>query len=105
MKQPTLARHHSNHLHELFYDTRFLVRNRELISLHQPEEFWKGQKETPPVLGIFSPGLGSDEPERRTLRQSLARTDKFISAVKPFYRSRNKKLKVYSQQSTYGVNT
>ena len=57
------------------------------------------------VLGIFSPGLGSDEPERRTLGQSLARTDKFISAFKLFYRSRNKELKVYSQQSTYGVNT
>ena len=45
------------------------------------------------LLGIFSPGLGSDEPERMTLRQSLARTDKFISAVKLFYRSRNKELK------------
>ena len=56
------------------------------------------------VLGIFSPGLGSDEPERMTLGQSLARTDKFISAVKPFYRSRNKELRVYSQQSAYGVN-
>jgi len=56
-------------------------------------------------LGIFSPGLGSDEPGRRTLGQSLARTDKFISAVKLFYRSRNKELKVYSQQSAYGVNT
>ena len=57
------------------------------------------------LLGIFSPGLGSDEPERMTLGQSFARTDEFISAVKPFYRSRNKELRVYSQQSTYGVNT
>ena len=57
------------------------------------------------VLGIFSLGLGSDEPERMTLGQSLARTDKFISSVKPFYRSRNKELKVYGQQSAYGVNT
>ena len=57
------------------------------------------------LLGIFSQGLGSDEPERKTLGQSLARTDKFISAVKPFYRSRNKELKVYGQQSVYGVNT
>ena len=57
------------------------------------------------LLGIFSPGLGRDEPERMTLGQSLARTDKFISAVKPFYRSRNKELKVYGQQSTYRVNT
>ena len=57
------------------------------------------------LLGIFSLGLGSDEPERGTLGQSLARTDKFISAVKPFYRSRNEELRVYSQQSTYGVNT
>ena len=57
------------------------------------------------MLGIFSPGLGSNEPERRTLGQSLARTDKFISAVKLFYRNRNKELKVYGQQSAYGVNT
>ena len=57
------------------------------------------------VLGIFSPGLGSDEPERMTLGQSLARTDKFISAVKLFYRSRNKELKACGQQSAYGVNT
>ena len=58
-----------------------------------------------PLLGFFSPGLGSDEPERRTLGQSLARTDKFISAVEPFYRSRNKELRVYGQQSAYGVKT
>ena len=57
------------------------------------------------LLGIFSQGLGNNEPERMTLGQSLARTDKFISAVKPFYRSRNKELRVYGQQSTYGVNT
>ena len=57
------------------------------------------------MLGIFSLGLGNDEPERRTLGQSLARTDKFISAVKFFYRNRNKELKVYGQQSAYGVNT
>ena len=55
--------------------------------------------------GFFSPGLESNEPERRTFGQSLARTDKFISAVKPFYRSRNKELSVYSQQSAYRVNT
>jgi hypothetical protein len=42
-------------------------------------------------LGIFSLGLGSDEPERMTLGQSLARTDKFISAVKPFYRSKEQR--------------
>ena len=58
-----------------------------------------------PLVGDFSPGLGSDEPERMTLGQSLARTDKFISAVKLFYRSRNKELKVYGQQSACGVNT
>jgi hypothetical protein len=56
------------------------------------------------LLGIFSPGLGSEEPER-TLGQSLARTDKFISAVKLFYRSRNKELKVCGQQGAYRVNT
>ena len=57
------------------------------------------------MLGIFSPGLGSDEPERTTLGQSLARTDKFVSAVEHFYRSRNKELRVYGQQSAYGVKT
>ena len=62
-------------------------------------------KEDIQIVGDFSPGLGSNEPERMTLGQSLSRTDKFISAVKPFYRSRNKEFKVYSQQSTYGVNT
>ena len=56
------------------------------------------------LLGIFSLGLGSDEPERMTLGQSLVRTDKFIFVVKPFYRSRNKEFRVYSQQSVYGVN-
>ena len=58
-----------------------------------------------PLVGIFSPGLGNDEPERTKLGQSLARTGKFISAVEPFYRSRNKELRVYGQQSTYGVKT
>ena len=57
------------------------------------------------LVGIFSLGLGNDEPERTTLGQSLARTDKFISAVEPFYRSRNKELRVYGQQSAYGVKT
>ena len=57
------------------------------------------------LLGIFSSGFGSNKPERITLGPSFARTDKFISAVKPFYRSRNKKLRVYGQQSAYGVNT
>ena len=56
------------------------------------------------VLGIFSPGLGNDEPERMTLGQSLARTDKFISAIKPVYKSRNKELRLYSQQNAYRVN-
>ena len=49
LKLPTLARHHGNYLHELFYPQEVLVRNRELISLHQPEEFGKSQKETPRV--------------------------------------------------------
>ena len=51
----------------------------------------------PMCWGFFSPGLGSDEPERRTLGQSLVRTDKFIFVVKSFYRSRNKEFRVYSQ--------
>ena len=62
-------------------------------------------KKTYRLLGIFSPRLGSNDSERMTLGQSLARTDKFISAVKPFYRSKNEELKVYGQQSAYGVNT
>ena len=57
------------------------------------------------VVGIFSPGLGNDGPERMTLGESLARTDKFISAVEPFYRSRNKELRVYGQQSVYRLKT
>ena len=56
-------------------------------------------------MDIFSPGLGNDEPERTKLGQSLARTGKFISAVEPFYRSRNKELRVYGQQSVYRVKT
>ena len=72
---------------------------------HLPMDIKRGGVGMDWVLGIFSPGLGSNESERRTLGQSLARTDKFISAVKPFYRSRNKELRVYSQQSAYGVNT
>ena len=58
-----------------------------------------------PLVGIFSPGHGNDDSERMTLGQSLARTDKFISAIEPFYRSRNKELRVYGQQSVYGVKT
>ena len=49
LKLPTLARHHSNHLHEFFLWQEVLLRNMELISLYQPEEFGKDQKETPPV--------------------------------------------------------
>ena len=59
LKPPTLARHHSNHLHEV------LVRNMELMRHHPPEEFRKGHKETPPVwppprillAGIHEEGL------------------------------------------------
>ena len=58
-----------------------------------------------PLVGIFSPGLGNNESERMSLGQSLARTDKFISAVEPFYRSRNKELRVYGQQSVYRLKT
>ena len=50
LKPPTLARHHSHHLHELFDARQSWVRNTELISHHQPEEFRKSQKETPHVL-------------------------------------------------------
>ena len=62
-KPPTLARHHSNHLHELFYNKEVLVRNMELISHHQLKEFGKGQKETlcvhpPPRILLASIYLG-----------------------------------------------
>ena len=76
LKPPTLARHHSNHLHELFYD-RVLVRNTELISHHQPKEFRKGQKETPhvrPPPRILLAGIHLDwtrcAPPGRTLSQN-----------------------------------
>ena len=49
LKPPTLARHHSHHLHELFDARQSWVRNTELISHHQPEEFGKGLEETPCV--------------------------------------------------------
>ena len=48
LKPPTLARPHSDHSHELFHDRRS-SEERELISPHQPQEFGKGQKETPHV--------------------------------------------------------
>ena len=50
LKPPTQARHHSNYLHELVRPQEVSVRNMELISHHQLEEFRKGQKETAPVL-------------------------------------------------------
>ena len=55
------------------------------------------------LLGIFSPGLGSDEPERMTLGQSLARTDKFISAVKPFIEAGTKSLKYMASRAHMGL--
>ena len=47
LKPPTPARQHSNYLHGVVLPQEVLV--RELISLHQSEEFGKGQKETPHV--------------------------------------------------------
>ena len=76
LKPSTLARHHSNYLYELFYDRRS-CRNRELISLHQPEEFGKSQKETPPVwprprilLSRIHFGWTRRAPPGRTLSQN-----------------------------------
>ena len=46
------ARHHSNHLHQLLLHQEVLVRNMELTSHHQPQEFGKGQPEMPKALPI-----------------------------------------------------
>ena len=87
--------------HVQFFAALWTVAHQAPLSMgFLRQEYWSGL-----LLGIFSPGLGSDEPERMILGQSLVRTDKFISAVKLLYRSGNKKLKVYGQQSTCGVNT
>ena len=48
LNPPTLARHQSNHLHEVL-GQEVLVRNKELISHRQLGEFRKGQKVTPLV--------------------------------------------------------
>ena len=56
-----------------------------------------------PLVGIFSPGLGNDKPERTTLGQSLARTDKFISAVKPFIEAGTKSLEYTARRACTGL--
>ena len=77
LKLPSLARHHSNYLHEV------LVRNLELISHHKLEEFGEGQKEMPHVWA--PPRIRLDGPHRgwtpgRTLSQNdwLKTTRKLI---------------------------
>ena len=45
LKLPALAKHNDNHLPELPTNRRSLVRNAELTSYHQLEDFRKGQKE------------------------------------------------------------
>ena len=76
LKPPTLARHHSDYLHELFYDRRSWT---ELISHHQPEEFGKGLKETlcvRPLPGIplasIHLGWAMREPPGKTELEWLA---------------------------------
>ena len=81
LKPPTLAEHRSNNLHEV------LVRNMELMSHHQMDEFRKGQKETPHVRppprillsGIYL-GWTRHAPPGRTLSQNdwLKTTRKLI---------------------------
>ena len=59
LKPPTLARHHSNFAWVVLWQ-EVLVWNTELTSLHQLEEFGKGQKETPhvrPPLRILLCGI------------------------------------------------
>ena len=80
LKPPTLSKHHSNHLHEFFFfflPQEVLVMNMELISHHQPEEFRKGQKETPRVrspprilLAGIHLGWTRHAPPGRTLSQN-----------------------------------
>ena len=41
---PILARHQRNRLQESSYNRRSWVRNKELTSYHQPEEFRKTQR-------------------------------------------------------------
>ena len=58
LKPPTLARHHSNHLHVILWQ-EVLVRNTELTSYYQPE-FRKGQKQmsrVQPPPGILLAGI------------------------------------------------
>ena len=55
------------------------------------------------LLGIFFPGLGSDELERRTLGQSLVSTDKFIFVVKPFIEVGTKSLEYTASRARTGL--
>ena len=86
LKPPTLARHHSNHLHEV-WGQEVLVRNMELISHHQLGEFRKGQRVTPLVqllprilLSGIHLGWTKRAPPGRTLSQNawLKTTQKLI---------------------------
>ena len=59
-----------------------------------------------PLVGIFSPGLGNNESERMSLGQSLAKTDKFISAVKPFFiEARTKSLEYTASRVHTGLTS
>ena len=56
-----------------------------------------------PLVGIFSPGLGNDEPERTKLGQSLARTDKFISQSSLFIEAGTKSLEYMASRARMGL--
>ena len=55
------------------------------------------------VLGTFFLGLGSDEPERRTLGQSLVRTDKFIFVASLFIEVGTKSLEYTASRALMGL--
>ena len=56
-----------------------------------------------PLVDIFSPGLGNDEPERTKLGQSLARTDKFISQSSLFIEAGTKSLEYMASRAHTGL--
>ena len=85
-----------------------MIRNRELISHHQPEEFWKGQKETPRVhplpripLASIHLGWAMHAPPGKTELEWLAKDHQETNpiTIKPPY---NPRLRATRQSSSPG---